>query len=104
MRDLLKSENAPIVVISPLIDGKAVKGPTAKIMGELGLLSTTLEIAHHYNGLVDLFILDHADAGACEAIQNLGIRILPANILMQNDSKKEVLARLTLETVQDLRG
>lgn len=100
MRDLLKGANAPIVAISPLIGGKAVKGPTAKIMGELGLPSTALEIARHYHGFVDLFILDHADETAREAIQDLGIRTVPANILMQNDSDKKALAKLVLEAVQ----
>ena len=48
--------------MTPLVGGAAVKGPTAKIMGELGVPATSREIARHYAGLIDGFVLDRRDA------------------------------------------
>jgi len=52
------------VAVSPLIGGQAVKGPTTKIMAELGLDGSPSTIARHYKGLVDGLIIDHADRDA----------------------------------------
>ena len=61
MADLLKAAKAPVVVVTPLPGGKAVKGPTAKIMEELGLALTAASIEAHYRGIADAFLLDDAD-------------------------------------------
>ncbi|PXA85680.1 2-phospho-L-lactate transferase [Nostoc sp. 3335mG] len=61
MRQALRATGAPIVVVTPLPGGKAVKGPTAKIMAELRLDLTAASIARHYAGLADGILLDEAD-------------------------------------------
>jgi len=63
LRAALKRVGAPIVAVSPLIAGQAVKGPTAKIMAELGVAADSRSVARYYAGLVDGFIIDAADAG-----------------------------------------
>lgn len=63
MRAALACAKAPVVAVSPLIGGKAVKGPTGKIMAELGIAPTATTIAAHYFGFVDAMLIDHADAG-----------------------------------------
>ena len=55
--------------MTPIIGGRAVKGPTAKIMAELGLAVTPASIAAHYAGLIDGFVLDTADAALAAAIE-----------------------------------
>lgn len=62
LREALRAASAPVVVITPLPGGKAVKGPTAKIMGELGIELSAASIEDHYRGLVDAVVLDQADA------------------------------------------
>ena len=57
---------APVVAVSPLVGGRAVKGPTAKIMAELGVPATIASIAEHYRGLIDGLVLDHADAAQAD--------------------------------------
>ncbi len=52
---------APVVAVTPLIGGKAVKGPTAKLMRELGAEILPRAVAGHYGALIDGFILDEAD-------------------------------------------
>ena len=61
MRDLLQQADAPVVAVSPVVAGTAVKGPMAKIMGELGLQVNHATIADHYAGLIDgLMVDDHS--------------------------------------------
>jgi LPPG:FO 2-phospho-L-lactate transferase len=62
MREALTAADAPIVVVTPLPGGQAVKGPTAKIMAELGLELSAASIEDHYRGLADAFLLDEKDA------------------------------------------
>jgi LPPG:FO 2-phospho-L-lactate transferase len=61
MREALRAANAPVVVVTPLPGGQAVKGPTAKIMGELGIALSAHSIEDHYRGLADAILLDTAD-------------------------------------------
>jgi LPPG:FO 2-phospho-L-lactate transferase len=64
IRAALDEVTAPIVAVSPLIGGHAVKGPTAKIMSELGVLQNSAAIAQHYPFLSGLIIddVDQTDA------------------------------------------
>ena len=58
MRDLLISLDVPIVAVTPIIGGAAVKGPTAKIMSELGQEVTAANIANFYTGIINGFVND----------------------------------------------
>src|SRR5262249_21413533 len=62
IRTALSAAAAPVIAVSPLIGGKAVKGPTAKIMAELGIPATTQAIAAHYGDLLDGLVIDEDDA------------------------------------------
>ena len=61
MRIALGACPAPVVAVSPVVGGRALKGPTAKIMAELGVPVTNAAIAAHYEGLIDGLVLDRAD-------------------------------------------
>jgi LPPG:FO 2-phospho-L-lactate transferase len=61
IRTALQTTKAPIVAVSPLIEGKAVKGPTAKLMGELGLEVSNASIAAHYGDWLDGMIVHGTD-------------------------------------------
>lgn len=61
-RTALSAATAPVIAVSPLIGGKAVKGPTAKIMAELGIAATAQAIAAHYGDLLDGLVIDESDA------------------------------------------
>jgi LPPG:FO 2-phospho-L-lactate transferase len=62
MRAALAKAKAPVIAVSPLIGGQAVKGPTAEIMNEMGLGATAASVAAHYEDILDGFVLDDADA------------------------------------------
>lgn len=62
MRQALTKAVAPVIAVTPIVGGKAVKGPTAKLMGELGKLVTPATIADHYAGMIDGLLVDERDS------------------------------------------
>ena len=69
MRKALRASGAPIIAVSPIVGGRALKGPTAKIMTELGLRPDAATIAAHYGDLLDGMVVDAADAASVHAIE-----------------------------------
>ena len=61
IREALASARAPVVAVSPIVGGQAVKGPTAKLMQELGLTVTNQSIAAHYADVIDGLLIDERD-------------------------------------------
>jgi len=78
----LKASAAPVLAVSPIIGGEAIKGPAAKMMAELGMPQTALAVAEHYVGRIDGFVIDQADADMAEDIERLGMRCLVTKTLM----------------------
>jgi LPPG:FO 2-phospho-L-lactate transferase len=87
---------APCVVVSPIVGGKAVKGPAAKLMAELGLEISALSIARHYVGIADVFVIDTSDAGLTASIEALGFDVLVTETLMHGDAERIALAETIL--------
>jgi LPPG:FO 2-phospho-L-lactate transferase len=90
VRALLERRSVPLVAVSPFIGGKAVKGPAAKIMGELGMAATAERIIRHYGGLLDGLVIDRSDADS--AIDG-DPAILATDSLMRDDEDQARLAR-----------
>jgi LPPG:FO 2-phospho-L-lactate transferase len=84
---------APVVAVSPIIAGEAVKGPAAKILRELGSEATAAAVARGYAGLIDVFVVDDADAGMATPP---GVRLVAAPTLMTTLEDRERLARIVL--------
>jgi LPPG:FO 2-phospho-L-lactate transferase len=91
MRQALRACRAPIVAVSPIIGGKAVKGPTAKMMAELGLPVDAAAVARHYRDFLDIYIADETDR---DAVSGLDIPIVLAPTLMVTLEDREALARI----------
>lgn len=85
----LATARAPVIAVSPLIGGQAVKGPTAKIMNELGLTVTNQSIAAHYRGLIDALVIDTADATDRE---HFDMPVLVTRTMMRDLPDRERLA------------
>lgn len=88
IRSLVKALEVPVIAVSPLIAGKALKGPTAKIMQELGVPLTASAIARHYADVLSAFVLDERDEAEAKMIEAMGIATLRTNILMVDDESK----------------
>jgi len=93
VRDALRASRAPVIAVSPIIGGKAVKGPTAKIMAELGRPPSAAAVARHYADILDIYIADETDA---YDVAELGIPVLLAQTWMQTLEDREALARVVL--------
>ncbi len=92
----VKAARAPKIAVCPFIAGKAVKGPADRMMAALGMRADALGVAERYQGLADILIIDHVDAGLAPAIAALGIRPETRAILMKDQADK---ARLAAEAV-----
>ena len=90
---------APVIAVSPIVAGRALKGPAAKMLAELGQPASALSIAEHYRELVDIFVLDHRDKDLCEPIEDLGIRVVTADTVMTSLGDKVSLARRIIEAL-----
>lgn len=101
MRAALRARGAPVIAVSPLIGDSAVKGPTAKIMRELGIEPSPLAVLEHYDGLVDGFVLDERDAALAKRI-DIAVRV--CDTLMRSLEDRERVARCTLELAQELQA
>jgi LPPG:FO 2-phospho-L-lactate transferase len=99
VREALSACVAPIVAVSPIIGGRAVKGPTAKMMDELGMVPSAAAVAGRYGGLIDGYVMDVADEN--EAAQ-VAAKVTLAPTLMTSLAEKEELARVVLNAADAL--
>ena len=102
VRDGLRDCGAPVVAVSPIVGGRAIKGPTAKMMTELGLAGGAVDVAAHYRGLIDGFVLDRSDAESAPAVERLGIAALVTGTVMRSLDEKTRLAREVLGFARSL--
>jgi LPPG:FO 2-phospho-L-lactate transferase len=93
VREALKACAAPVVAVSPIIGGRAVKGPTAKLMRELGLVVSAASVGLRYEDLIDGYVVDHADAAN---VDGLAVPVTFAQTLMQTLADREGLARAVI--------
>jgi LPPG:FO 2-phospho-L-lactate transferase len=91
LRQALALCAAPVIAVTPLIAGQAVKGPTAKMMRELGLAVTAAAVAELYRDVIDLFVHDERDPAAA-----FPVPAVSANTLMLTLADREALARTIL--------
>ena len=94
LRSALTESAAPVIAVSPIIGGQAVKGPTAKMMAELGRTVDAPTVAEHYRGLIDGFIVDTVDAPPAS---QLDVPVFARPVLMQTLGDREDLARAALQ-------
>jgi len=86
-----------VLAVSPIIGGKAVKGPAAKMFAELGIEPSAFSVAQHYGRMLKGFVLDHVDSAQTSKIEELGIMSLATNTLMQDRAGRARLAAEILE-------
>src|SRR5439155_12730782 len=91
---------APVVAVSPIIAGKAVKGPTAKMMAELGSPVDAATVARHYEDILDVYVGDEEDAATLAGID---VPVVLTRTLMQTLADREALARTVLAAAERVR-
>ena len=96
VRAALAGLSVPVVAVSPLVGGKAIKGPLAKLLGELGKPCDNGTIARHYAGLVGHLIIDEGDAIDAEGLRKLGVSVTFTGTVMCDAADRMRLARVAL--------
>jgi LPPG:FO 2-phospho-L-lactate transferase len=100
----LRARRFPVVAVSPIIGGAAVKGPAAKMMRELGVPVSALGIVLHYAALVDGWVIDRADASLAVEVQAQHKAVRVTNTLMRDRHASTRLAKSVIEFVRELAG
>jgi LPPG:FO 2-phospho-L-lactate transferase len=97
LREALVARDVPRAAITPIIGGKAVKGPAAKLMGELGYESSARAVADYYQGIINGFVYDEQDAG----LEIPGVRIRTLNTIMTTNADRIFLAKSVMDWVSE---
>ena len=100
VRQALIDSPAPVIAVSPIIAGQAVKGPTAKMMTELGMDPSAGTVAQRYRDLLDGYVIDHADMSE---VVSIDARVTLAQTLMRTMEDREALARTVIDAAAVLR-
>ena len=102
LRNRLRDLSAPVLAVSPIVGGRALKGPAAKMMNELGIHNGALGIARMYGDFINALLIDKQDA----ALENERVasdpQLLIGNIVMTSHESRVELARSCLAHLNDL--
>ena len=93
VRDAIKAFTGPKIAVSPIVGGQAIRGPAAKMMGELGEEVSCLGVARRYLDICHAMVIDTVDGMQAGAVEALGMRASVTNTIMNTDRDKEALAR-----------
>lgn len=100
IREALRLRRNKIAAISPIVGGRALKGPAAKMMKSLGLKSSAAEVAKLYADFVGVFVLDDVDRKQASRVAALGVRPVVTNTIMKGLRERKALARVVVRELE----
>jgi len=103
IRAALEARRVPAVAVSPIVGGAAIKGPTAKIMHELGVKPDVATVAVHYAGLIDGMVADDSDAPRLRETP-LAVPAWTTQTVMKSESDRSLLARFVIARCDELEA
>ncbi|MCY4043315.1 MAG: 2-phospho-L-lactate transferase [Candidatus Dadabacteria bacterium] len=103
VREAVRKSRAPVAAISPIVGGRALKGPADRLMRAQGHEVSPLGVARMYADFLSLMVIDRTDASYAPLIENEGIAALVADTVISDARAAEALARRTLEKLDSLR-
>jgi LPPG:FO 2-phospho-L-lactate transferase len=103
MRELLRQRGAPVIAVTPIVGGKALKGSAGKMMRELRHEASARRVALEYYRLIDGFVIDAEDAPHAEGVRACGIEVLVAPTVMRTIEDRTALARAVLGFAHAIR-
>ncbi|MCY3759117.1 MAG: 2-phospho-L-lactate transferase [Acidobacteria bacterium] len=96
MKELLRDSGLPVTAVSPLVGGRALKGPAAKMLKELGHPASALGVARLLQGVVNQFVIDTRDQALKKDIEGLGMQVRVTNTIMACLADKVALAQAVM--------
>ncbi len=103
MRELIRRRGAPVVAVTPVVGGKALKGSAGKMMRDLGREPTALGAATEYRQFADGFVIDREDLALAEGVRSLGMQVLAVHTVMRTLDDRVALARSVLDFARSIR-
>jgi LPPG:FO 2-phospho-L-lactate transferase len=97
VREALRETSAKVAAISPIVGGRALKGPADRMLRGVGLESSASAVARLYRDFVDVFVLDEVDAAEQGKAEALGMQVLVTATVMKDRAAKVALARVLAE-------
>jgi len=97
VRDRIRGFQGRRIAVSPIVGGRALRGPAAKLMTELGADASCVGVAKLYVGLCDVFVIDEVDADRAAEVRALGFQVEVCRTVMASDQDKVDLGRRVLE-------
>jgi len=99
IRDALRATKAPVAAVSPIIGGRALKGPADRMLGALGHAATAAGVARLYADFLDVLVLDNQDAALAAEVESIGVRPFVTDTIMRDAASRRALAEATLAAV-----
>jgi LPPG:FO 2-phospho-L-lactate transferase len=96
IREALRKRRADTLGVCPIVGGKSLKGPSDRMLAQLGFDVSALGVARMYEDICSTFVIDSADAGQREAIERLNMQVVVTSTVMRTDEEKNSVARQTL--------
>lgn len=104
VRAAIEASAAPVVAVSPIVGGQAIKGPAAPLMTALGYEVSARGVAQCYAGLIDALVIDNLDAGLADDIRALGVEVVVTDTIMRGPAEKRALAQAALDAARAVRA
>lgn len=99
-----RRRGVPVIAMSGIVGGKALKGPADRMLTSLGFESSALGVARLYRDVADVFVLDALDAAAVPEIEALGLRAVALDTIMSDDAARARVGRAVLDLVGTIGG
>ena len=103
MKRLLRRRGVPVVAVTPIVGGRALKGSAGKMMRELGRELSARSVAGEYLRIIDGFVLDIEDAALAESVRSLGMEVVALPAVMRSIEDRVVLAQEVLDFAASIR-
>ena len=102
-RKHLRDAAVPIIAVSPIVGGQAIKGPAAKMMRELGCNPSALSVAKEYKDVIDGIVIDKADASEARKIEEFGQSVLVTDTIMTSIKVKKRLVKNIMDFATEIK-
>jgi LPPG:FO 2-phospho-L-lactate transferase len=103
MKRLLRRRGVPVVAVTPIVGGRALRGSAGKMMRELGRELSARSVAGEYLRIIDGFVLDSEDAALAESVRSLGMAVVALPTIMRSVDDRVVLAQEVLDFATSIR-
>jgi LPPG:FO 2-phospho-L-lactate transferase len=100
IREALRRQRDRVVAISPIVGGRALKGPAAHMMKSMGLRPSAVEVARLYADFVGIFVLDEVDRKQAVLVEELAMRPVVTNTVMRGLRERKALARVVVRQME----